>query len=149
MDWKGIEIVRQIGTTKHSNLAEPNEASTIALVTYGSSRFLLVGDAEGAEEAWLNDHSKTELRADVLKVGHHGSSTSSTDDFLSAVNPALAVISVGADNLYGHPSADVLAALSRVGARTMRTDRSGTIVVRSDGKRITVEARGESWDISR
>jgi competence protein ComEC len=132
-----------------ASLNDPNEASTIALVTFGSSRFLLVGDAEQAEEAWLNEHSKTNLHADVLKVGHHGSSTSSTDAFLAAVNPALAVISVGADNLYGHPSADVLAGLSRVGARTMRTDLSGTIVVRSDGKRITMEARGEHWDISR
>jgi competence protein ComEC len=130
-------------------LDDPNEASTIALVTFGASRFLMVGDAERAEEAWLNEHSKTELRADVLKVGHHGSSTSSTDSFLAAVNPALAVISVGADNTYGHPSMDVLAALSRLGTRTVRTDISGTIVVHSDGRRLTMEAGGERWDISR
>ena len=130
-------------------LDDPNEASTVALVTYGSSRFLMVGDAERDEEAWLNEHSKTELRADVLKVGHHGSSTSSTDPFLAAVNPALAVISVGADNTYGHPSMDVLAALSRLGTRTARTDIAGTIVVHSDGRKLTMEAGGERWDISR
>ncbi len=132
-----------------ASLSDPNEASTIALVTYGATRFLLVGDAERAEEGWLLNHSRSELRADVLKVGHHGSSTSSTDAFLAAVNPALAVISVGADNLYGHPSVDVLAALGRVGAQTVRTDRSGTIVVRSDGRRLTAQAAGETWDISR
>lgn len=132
-----------------ASLSDPNEASTIALVEFGETRFLLTGDAERAEEAWLLDHSFDELHADVLKVAHHGSSTSSTEAFVKAVQPALAVISVGADNLYGHPSADVIAALGRAGARTMRTDRSGTIVIRSDGHRITYESGGESWAISR
>jgi competence protein ComEC len=130
-------------------LSDPNEASTIALVEYGTTRFLLVGDAEAAEEAWLVDHARPDIRADVLKVGHHGSSTSSTDHFLDAVNPALAVISVGADNIYGHPSADVLAALDRLGVRTVRTDLAGTIVVTSDGTHLSMEASGERWDISR
>lgn len=132
-----------------SSLDDPNEASTVASVEFGSTRFLLMGDAERAEEAWLMDHASSDLRADVLKVGHHGSSTSSTDPFLNAVQPSLAVISVGADNLYGHPSADVIASLARVGARIVRTDQSGAIVIRSDGKRLTYEARGETWDISR
>lgn len=131
------------------SLADPNEASTVALVQYRSARFLLVGDAEQAEEEWLLNRSRSDLAADVLKVGHHGSSTSSGDAFLAAVNPALAVISVGADNLYGHPSADVLAGLSRAGARILRTDQSGTIVIRTDGSRISIDASGEEWDISR
>lgn len=132
-----------------SSLSDPNEASTVALVEYGSTRFLLTGDAERSEEGWLMNHSYGDLRADVLKVAHHGSSTSTTDEFLAAVQPSLAVISVGADNIYGHPSADVIASLGRAGARTMRTDESGTIVVVSDGKRITCKAGGETWDISR
>lgn len=136
-------------STWTASLSDPNEASTVALVSYGSTRFLLVGDAESAEEAWLLDHAKADLRADVLKVAHHGSSTSSTDAFLAAVNPAVGLISVGAANIYGHPSSDVLAALGRLGAATMRTDHSGSIVVRSDGRRLTMEAGGESWDISR
>lgn len=130
-----------------SSLSDPNSASTIALVEYGSSRFLLVGDAEGPEEDWLLDHAREDLHADVLKVGHHGSSTSSSDRFLAAVNPSLALISVGAGNLYGHPSMDVIAALGRVGARVLRTDRVGTIVVHTDGKHITYEAAGETWRI--
>ena len=131
-----------------ASLADPNEASTIALVRFGSVRFLLVGDAEQAEEGWLLDHARDELHADVLKVGHHGSSTSSGEEFLAAVHPAVAIISVGADNPYGHPSADVLAALNRVGARVVRTDQLGTIVVRTDGRTATLEAEGQRWDIS-
>jgi competence protein ComEC len=131
-----------------ASLADPNEASTIALVRFGSVRFLLVGDAEQAEEGWLLDHARDELHADVLKVGHHGSSTSSGEEFLAAVHPAAAIISVGADNPYGHPSADILAALYRVGARVVRTDQLGTIVVRTDGRTATLEAEGQRWDIS-
>ena len=132
-----------------ASLDDPNEASTIVLVEFGETRFLFMGDAERAEEQWLLDHAFGDLRADVLKVGHHGSSTSSTDRFLAAVQPALAVISVGADNFYGHPSVDVLASLARAGARTVRTDSAGTVVVRSDGNRLTYEVNGETWDISR
>ncbi len=132
-----------------SSLSDPNSASTIALVEYGSTRFLLVGDAEEPEEAWLIDHARGDLHADVLKVGHHGSSTSSSDRFLAAVNPSLAVISVGAGNLYGHPSADVIAALGRVGAQVLRTDKSGTIVVHTDGQHVTYETSNESWRVLR
>jgi competence protein ComEC len=128
-----------------SSLSDPNSASTIALVEYGTTRFLLVGDAEAPEEDWLLDHARVDLHADVLKVGHHGSSTSSTDRFLAAVNPSLALISVGAGNLYGHPSSAVIAALGRVGARVLRTDKVGTIVVHTDGHHITYQAGGEGW----
>jgi competence protein ComEC len=131
-----------------STLDDPNLASTIALVQFGSVRFLLVGDAEEPEERWLLDHARSDLHADVLKVAHHGSSTSSSDAFLEAVHPTLGIISVGADNSYGHPSADVLAALNRVGAHVVRTDKVGTIVVHTDGRRITLEAEGMRWDIS-
>jgi competence protein ComEC len=130
-------------------LKDPNLASTIALVRYGVVRFLLVGDAERAEEDWLLGHDPGGLRADVLKVGHHGSSTSSSDEFLAAVHPALALISVGAGNMYGHPSGDVIRALGRVGAEVLRTDESGTIIVRTDGVHIEVEARGQKWGLAR
>ena len=128
-------------------LKDPNLASTIAVVRFGMVRFLLVGDAEREEEDWLLEQHRDELRADVLKVGHHGSATSSSDEFLAAVNPAVAVISVGAGNKYGHPSIDVLRALSRVGAEVLRTDQAGTIVVRTDGARIEIEAGGDRWQV--
>ena len=130
-------------------LTDPNLASTVALVSYGMVRFLLVGDAELAEEDWLVARYGTRLAADVLKVAHHGSSTSSSDAFLAAVHPALAVISVGAGNMYGHPSNDVIAALERAGAEILRTDRAGTITVRTDGKVIEVEERNQKWELSR
>jgi competence protein ComEC len=130
-------------------LKDPNLASTIALVRYGLVRFLLVGDAERAEEDWLLARDADGLRADVLKVGHHGSSTSSSDEFLTAVHPSLALISVGAGNMYGHPSADVVRALGRVGAEVLRTDESGTVVVRTDGVHIEVEAKGQKWELAR
>ncbi|MEO8911026.1 MAG: DNA internalization-related competence protein ComEC/Rec2 [Gemmatimonadaceae bacterium] len=129
-------------------LKDPNLASTVALVRYGMVRFLLVGDAERGEEDWLLAHHASELRADVLKVGHHGSSTSSSDAFLAAVHPDLAVISVGAGNKYGHPSSDVIRALGRAGAAVLRTDETGTIVIRTDGVHIEVEAAGEKWDLA-
>jgi competence protein ComEC len=130
-------------------LKDPNLASTVALVQYGMVRFLLVGDAEEPEEDWLLSHHRGELSADVLKVGHHGSSTSSSDAFLDAVHPELAVISVGAENKYGHPSNDVIRALARVGAEVLRTDEVGTVVIRTDGIYIEVEAKGEKWTLAR
>jgi len=129
-------------------LKDPNLASTIALVRYGRLRFLLVGDAERAEEDWLLARYRSELRAQVLKVGHHGSSTSSSDAFLGAVHPDVAVISVGAGNMYGHPSNDVLHALSRVGAEVLRTDEAGTVIVRTDGVHIEIEAKGDKWELA-
>jgi competence protein ComEC len=108
---------------------------------------LLTGDAEAAEEAWLLAHQSGLLRADVLKVAHHGSATSTTSGFLDAVRPRLALVSVGAGNTYGHPSANVMRALAAHGAVALRTDRLGTIVVRTDGARIEVEAGGERWPI--
>ena len=130
-------------------LKDPNLASTIAVVRYGLVRFLLVGDAERAEEDWLLGEHRDELRADILKVGHHGSSTSSSDAFLAAVRPEVAIISVGAGNKYGHPSADVLRALSVAGADVLRTDEAGTVVVRTDGARIEIEAGGDRWQVLR
>jgi competence protein ComEC len=130
-------------------LRDPNLASTIALVRFGMVRFLLVGDAERAEEDWLLQRYREDLHADVLKVAHHGSSTSSSDAFLDAVHPELAVISVGAGNKYGHPSVDVLHALARVGAEVLRTDEAGTVVIRTDGMRLEIEAKGERWELSR
>jgi competence protein ComEC len=129
------------------SLHDPNLASTIALVSYGSVRFLLVGDAEKPEEDWLLAHAGDELHADILKVGHHGSSTSTSDAFLSAVHPRAAIISVGAHNIYHHPSPDIVRALTLSGAEVLRTDESGTIVARTDGHTIELEARGERWEL--
>ena len=131
-----------------TGLRDANEASTVALVRYGAVRFLLVGDAEQREEAWLLAHAPDALRAEVLKVGHHGSATSSSHSFVAAVRPALSLISVGAGNPYGHPNAGVLRRLAAAGSQVLRTDHSGSIVVRSDGRRIDVEAGQDSWTLA-
>jgi competence protein ComEC len=130
-------------------LVDPNLASTVTLIRYGVVRFLLVGDAERAEEDWLLGEYPSGLRADVLKVGHHGSSTSSSDAFLAAVKPRAAIISVGARNQYGHPSNDVLRVLANAGADVFRTDLSGTVIARTDGQRLEIEAGGERWELDR
>ncbi len=113
-----------------------NDASIVLRIDYGKTSFLFTGDAEDWSEYMMID-AGAELRADVLKVGHHGSRTSSTAEFLEAVSPALAVISVGKDNGYGHPAAEVLDRLEAAGARVLRTDELGTIILTSDGETVS------------
>ena len=132
-----------------ASLSDPNEASTVVRVRYGSVRFLLTGDAERREEAWLLSNARGSLAADVLKVGHHGSITSSTAAFVDAVGPRVALVSVGAANVYGHPSADVMRRLADAGATVLRTDQLGTVVLRTDGTTIEVEAAGQRWTVAR
>jgi competence protein ComEC len=131
-----------------ASLDDPNEASTVVLIRVGAVRFLLTGDAERGEEAWLLAHAGDNLRADVLKVAHHGSATSTTPAFLAAVRPRVAVISVGAGNLYGHPDPRTLRGLAAAGAQVLRTDRLGTIVLRTNGQRLVVEAAGDRWEVN-
>ena len=117
-----------------ASLTDPNLASVVLTVRFGRVRFLLTGDAEAAEEEWLLAHDAHALRADVLKVAHHGSATSSIGPFLDAVRPTLALISVGARNRYGHPSPGVVDSLVARGVTVRRTDRAGTIVVSTDAE---------------
>src|SRR5204863_245221 len=128
-------------------LTDANLASTVLVARVGAIRFLFTGDAEAPEEEWLLAHDADALAADVLKVGHHGSRTSTTPRFLGAVRPRLALVSVGAHNAYGHPSPEVMQTLRDSGAQVLRTDRVGTIVVSTDGRHLEVEARNEKWSI--
>jgi competence protein ComEC len=130
-----------------ASLSDANLASTVLLARIGKVRVLLTGDAEGPEERWLLERDPSLLAADILKVAHHGSRTSTTPEFLAAVQPRLALVSVGAHNAYGLPNADVMQRLHDAGAQVLRTDRAGTIVVRTDGERIDVEARDERWTV--
>lgn len=117
---------------------ELNDSSVVVRFTYGETNFLFQGDAEKASE---NDvlAAGFDVRADVLKMGHHGSKTSSTEKYLRAVSPKLAVISCGENNSYKLPSDSVLQRLTALGIEYRRTDRNGTIVVMSNGKEITVQ----------
>lgn len=115
---------------------DPNNCSVGILLIYGSSRFLFTGDAETeAEEDILKNG--IDVSADVLKAGHHGSSTSTGAVFLDAVSPSFAVISCGRDNAYGHPHEETLSAFQNAGIEVFRTDEQGSIIAVSDGKSIT------------
>ena len=118
-----------------------NDNSLVVRVTYGQASFLLTGDVETrAEEVLLRNGAQ--LASTVLKVGHHGGCTSTTAAFLEAVDPELAVISVGEDNDFGHPCQEVLDRLEvHLGGdeAIYRTDQHGTVEVVSDGTRVWVE----------
>ena len=102
------------------------------MLTYGNVRFLLTGDMEAKNETEIAG----DVHADVLKVAHHGSDTSSTDKFLKRVSPEYAVISVGENNKYSHPSDAAVDRLAADGVKILRTDRDGTIIIATDGENI-------------
>lgn len=117
--------------------AELNDASLVLRLQYGAVSFLFTGDAEQlSERALLHDPGR--LRSTVLKVGHHGSATSSSPAFLAAVAPEVAVYSAGRDNSYGHPHAETLRALEAAHARVYGTAVDGTVIVQSDGYSYTI-----------
>lgn len=119
--------------TKYDDL---NNYSIVARLTYGSNSFLFMGDAQTLSENQILS-KKLNVKADVLKVGHHGSTSSTGQAFLNAVNPKYAVIEVGAGNSYGHPSSTTLNKLSAKGIKTYRTDQNGNITATSNGSQIT------------
>lgn len=112
-----------------------NNYSAVIRIVYGDTSFLFSGDAEDTSEAEITD----DIKADVLKVGHHGSDTATSDDFLAKVNPSIAVISCGKDNKYGHPTENTLKKLNDKGITVLRTDELGTIVITSDGSKVSQE----------
>jgi len=114
-----------------------NDYSIVLQVKFGSTVFLFTGDADTKSEGeqLLNEFS---LAANVLKVGYHGSRTSSTQKYLDAVSPTYAVISCGANNTYGHPHKESMSRLTAMGITIYRTDENGTILFVSDGKEISI-----------
>jgi competence protein ComEC len=116
----------------------PNDNSFVVRIRLGQRAILFAGDAERAEEGDLLAHGAERLRADVLKVGHHGSRTSSTPAFVAAVSPVVAVVSCGVRNRFGHPNAETLETLREAGAAVFRTDRDGSVIVTTDGDALSV-----------
>ena len=117
--------------------SDTNDTSIVLRIEYGSTSFLLTGDMEKTAETDLVN-SGVNLRADVLQVGHHGSSTSTGYLFLNSVLPEMAVISCGVNNKYGHPHEEPLSILRDAGVDVYRTDLQGTITIGSDGQNYTV-----------
>lgn len=119
--------------------APHNRDSLVLRVRYGRHAFLLTGDSERAAEREMLEEGDVAGPVDVLKVAHHGSRTSTTEEFLGAARPAFALITLGADNLYGYPHPDVLQRLAARGVRVLRTDRHGMVSIRTDGRRLHVD----------
>ena len=122
-----------------SGYKDVNDYSVVVRIDFGESSFLMTGDAEAKSEAEiLSKYNAYDLDCDVLKVGHHGSRTSSTAELLSVVTPEIAIVSCGEGNKYGHPHAEVVDRLDDyVGEYFYRTDLEGDIVLISDGAKIT------------
>ena len=132
-----IEVV----APKEIDYNEQNNNSVVIKLTYGDDKFLFTGDAEKSEE----DGIWTNIKCDVLKVGHHGSNGSSSSNFLKKVEPSYAVISCGLHNSYGHPTDDVLKRLDDRNIDVYRTDLQGTIVFTSDGSNISVNVNPSEY----
>jgi len=139
----GVNIIKNTNLTADiiapvkDSYQDLNNYSAVVKIAYGTTSFLFMGDAETESENQITAN----IKADVLKVGHHGSNSSTSTTFLKKVSPKYAVISVGKGNSYGHPADTTIAALKTAGATVYRTDLDGTIIVQSDGKNITVNKK--------
>lgn len=127
--------------------SELNDYSIVLRVDHGSNSFLLTGDAESLSEGEMLA-ANARLNVDVLKVGHHGSDTSSTQAFLTAVSPKYAVISVGTGNTYGHPTASTLNRLQATGSQILRTDELGNITFVSDRSTLALQGATATAQLS-
>lgn len=127
---------------KNENTKELNSVSIVLRLVFGNQSYIFCGDAEKDNEYDMMNSGLT-LKSNVIKVGHHGSTTSSLEKFILAVDPEIAIISVGKDNDYGHPHDKIIKRLDRLGIKTYRTDVSGTIVITSDGNKNTITVEKE------
>jgi len=127
-----------------SGYEDPNDYSIVVKVTFGNTSFLLTGDAEATSESEMISKG-LDLSATVLKVGHHGSKSSTGQSFLDKVNPKYAVISVGKGNSYGHPTQETLNRLKAKGIPVYRTDENGTIVATSNGTNVSFNVSPGSY----
>jgi len=125
-----INILYPLESLEGQESKDSNNTSIVARLVFGENSFLFTGDAPQSVEKKLLE---TAIDSDILKIGHHGSKTSSAQDFIGVVSPEVTVISAGKDNKYGHPAPEVLQKLS--GVKILRTDLDGDIKIISDGKR--------------
>lgn len=140
---KGKDIIMDEGKLKYSILAPNrddysiiNDFSIVTKIEYMDNSIIIAGDAEKDSEKDMIDKGY-DLKSDILRIGHHGGSTSSIKEFLDRVDPDYSIISVGKGNSYGHPHKETLNRLNKIGTQIMRTDQLGDIVLISDGKELT------------
>lgn len=132
-------VVEVLSPLVHTEGVERNASSFVLQVRYGETEFLLTGDAPKSIEEYLVLTQGENLASEVLKVGHHGSRTSTSELFVATVAPQFAVISAGADNRYGHPHVEVTDVLFNQGVETFKTATAGTVSFKSDGETVWVE----------
>ena len=133
-----LEILSPVKTLAGQAPKNINDSSIVSRLVYGETAVLLTGDIEtGAEEELLANDAPVAARA--IKISHHGSDNGTGEAFLSVASPGIAIISVGADNTFGHPSRRVLKRLERAGAKIYRTDQDGTVKLFSDGKTLNTK----------
>lgn len=133
-----IEVLAPGDFLNKKDLKNMNNTSLVLMLHYGSFKMLLTGDAEAPVEDALQQKYGTALQADVLKVGHHGSKTSSYWPFISKVKPKYALISCGDFSIYKHPNKNVVGSLTHLGAKVLTTHNHGTLTVTTDGKSFDV-----------
>ncbi|WP_415335837.1 ComEC/Rec2 family competence protein [Clostridium perfringens] len=127
----------EVFTPQKSEYEELNDYSPIMKLSFGDTSYLFTGDAEKLAEEEALAKYKTSLDSDVIKFGHHGSSSSSSNAFIEAVSPKYGIISCAKDNKYGHPHRETLDIIKKYNIKTFRTDTDGEIILTSDGKSIT------------
>ena len=132
-----ISVVHPLASLAEKTIKDVNESSVVSRLSFGKIDFLLTGDASVANESAIIAGGYA-IDAEVLKVGHQGSRTSTDPQFLQAVSPDFAVISVGEDNRYGHPHEEVVNRLEESGLTLLRTDQSGDVLFISDGENLTL-----------
>ncbi|MBI5449343.1 MBL fold metallo-hydrolase [Candidatus Gottesmanbacteria bacterium] len=135
---RGVTISVLLPTHDVTNV-KPHDGVMVLRLNYGKTSILLTGDMEKNLEDYLITLEGERLQSDVLKVGHHGSKTSSSEELLGFVSPEYAIISVGAKNMYGHPAEEVLGRLASFEIKTLRTDQNGTIILKSDGETLRLK----------
>lgn len=131
----GSAVVTFLGPLNDSG--DTNNNSLVVRLEYGNNSFIFMGDAETAEEAQILERWK-DLKSDVIKIGHHGSESSTSKELLDGVQPKYAIVSVGQDNSYGHPVQSILDRLESAKTTIYRTDLQGDITIVSDGSRLAV-----------
>jgi competence protein ComEC len=134
----GGAVIDVLFPDRDVSLWDTNDGSIVAKLTYGETSIMLTGDStKTTENIVVSKNSPALLDSTILKIGHHGSRTSSGSEFVRAVSPKYALISNGKDNNYGHPHTDTLDTLNKFGVKVFRTDLLGTIIMKSDGRKET------------
>ena len=131
-----LKVVYPFSSLANQSSDNMNQTSVVTQLQYDKIKILFTGDLEKAGESEILSHPAIDLQSQVIKIGHHGSQTSSGEEFIKAVKPQFAVISVGQNNKFGHPAKSVVDRLKSLGIKILRTDQQGDLRLESDGQNL-------------